>query len=324
MKIFTDSNSFIPVFDGEVPFCRNIDDRLIIFDRLGEVITSRSEDALPAVGSNFFDCMPESEAGLIADFCLSFEYDTLIVDTDFGGAMVFTSTLGASGLMFAVIPHAPKAAVFEYFKENKPRRVLLSDIAGAESSATPSKCVTSAVGDIFTMARSVFSTDLMRASIYRMGTHIGGFISEKLLEIANFTGCVGDCHSALNVLPDTEHFCPEIFIAMCICITVFARNTGKERSFKALIGESCGRILTSFCIDTDKKFALCENRNYIHPILNRCDFLTNKRGTFFDCFSNSKKGNEIFVSFITESDSITGRRIKQDVEKLIRSFSKGN
>ena len=324
MKIFTDSNSFIPVFDGEVPFCRNIDDRLVIFDRSGEIIASRSEDSLPAAGCNFFDFMSESEARLIADFCLSFEYDTLIVDTDFGGAIVFTNTLGASGLMFAVIPHVSKNAVFGYFKENKPRRVLLSDVADAESLSASGKRGTAIVGEVFTMARDVFSTDLMRASIYRMGTGIGGFISEKLLEIANFTGCVGVCHSALSVLPDTEHFCPEIFIAICICITVFARNTGKERSFKALIGESCGRILTSFCIETDREFALCGNRSYIHPILSRCDFLTNKRGTFFDCFSNSKKGNEIFVFFITESDSITGRRIKQDVEKLIRSFSKGN
>jgi len=316
MQIFTDADSFIPTFNGEIPFCRDIDDRLIIFDRLGKVHGVRSVDSLPAVGSDFFDYMPESEVRFISDFCTVFDHDRLVIVTDFGDAMIFTAMLGACGLMFAVIPQVKKGMVFEHFSTDTPRRVLLSEAVKKASAAFDEKEAL-VVKSTFSKAESVFSADLMRAFAYRIGTRIGALISEKLLEISDFVGCVGSCSSSLKILPDTENFCTEIFIALCICVTAFARDAGKNRSFKANIGESGGRLLTTFCVEVDHGFKLYKNRKYSHPMLNVCDSLTDKRGIFFDCFTRQ---NELFISFITESDPLIGRRIKQDIEKAIKNF----
>ena len=319
MQIITENESFIPTFEGEVPFCRNIDDRLIIFERSGEVRCLRVPDSSIDIGSNFYNYMPKSEVQAISDFCMSFDYDCLVIDTDFGTAAVFTRALGACSLMFAVISTLPKGAVVEYFKNLGSTRILTSDAAKAQAFSPLDEKHISSIKETFAKACAVFETAFIRASLYRMGVRVGGFVAERLLAIAEFVGCVGSCKTELYTLPSTENFCPEIFISLCACVTAFAREMGSSRSFKACIGESAGRILTVFRIEVNSAFKPYKNRSYTHPALKLCDEITSKRDIFFDCFR--KPGtDELFISFITESDPLIIRTIKQDVEKLIRSF----
>lgn len=319
MQIITDNESFIPTFEGEIPFCRDINDRLILFERSGEVRYLRAPDSSIGIGSNFYNYMPQSEVQSISDFCMSFDYDCLIIDTYFGTAAVFTCALGACSLMFAVISTLPKGAVAEYFKSLGTVRILISDTAGAQILSSNEERHIASVKETFTLARAVFETAFIRASIYKMGVRVGGFIAERLLDIANFVGCVGSCKTELRTLPTTENFCPEIFISLCVCVTAFAREVGTLRSFNACIGESAGRILTVFRIEVTPAFKPYKYRSYVHPALKLCDEITSKRDIFFDCFK--KPGtDELFISFITESDPLIVRTIKQDVEKLIQSF----
>lgn len=319
MKIFTPADSFIKPFESVIGKCRHINDILILFRRDGTVISLRSPNSRLRTGDNIYDFMSETDAKTIADLCISFEYNRLLVDTDFGTAVIYTEMCGACGLLVAVIPFASKECLLEHLNRFGmgslfvPESVKLSNNNGFEGNIYD-------VGESFKKADEVFLTVGITAAKYRLEVDIIKVFGEYIISSADYIGCVGRVKSVLSSLPKLENFSPEMYSAMTACSILFARNRGKSRGFKAKIGEYNSHLVVSFYIDVDDDFKIFINGRYKSPELEFCSEIAKLRDTFFDCYLRDGETPYVVIAYIPEIDPMDGRMIKEPIEKRVEEF----
>ncbi len=319
MRFFTDTERYVPIFNGAIERCRAIDDHFIVFDRAGNIIFTRTCEPKLRECKNFFELTSESDADGIISLCTSFELRHLVLDTALGGAVVFTELFGISGLLFAVIPLAGKEWVFEYFNQESCRHATL--LGSAASYAVPRcnegelKRAKSAIE----AADGAISCAEITAARYGFGASIGKYLAERILAIADFIGCVGKSSTELEILPNLSNFSAEIFNLFTLLTVAFAREYGEDRNFKATVGETEGHLWVSFCIGVGEDFTLYRNGALRHGILAFCEDLASSRDTVFD-LSHRKESNSLIISFAPESDRFINRVIKQSIRDMIKDF----
>ena len=315
MRFFTDTESYVPLFNGELEYCRAIDDHFIIFERSGRIIHARTSDPLLRDAESFFDFMSSEDAESVKSLCTSFDLHLMVADTKFGGAIIFNELLGISGLLLAVIPFCDAGLVFEHFNKENRRHVWLSGngISGAVSGDTER------VKSVMNLAEGAISCAETRAAIYSFGASIGKYLAEKILIISDFIGCVGSSRTELEALPNLTNFSAEIFNLFTLLTVAFARDFGARRNFNATIGEAEGHVVVSFCIDVDEGFTLYRNGRLQHKILDFCYDVAASRDIIFDV-SLHREQNRLTISFTPESDPFINRVIKQTLRELIKSF----
>jgi hypothetical protein len=153
-----------------------------------------------------------------------------------------------------------------------------------------------------------------------LGASIGKYLSERILSIADFVGCIGSCRTSLDFVPQVEPFSPEIFISMTFCIVTFARGFGLSRSFEAKIEEYQNNFIISFRVDVDEDFLLYRNYRYEHSLLRCCDELAASRGTYFECYVEENAPRRLIISYVPTSDPMVNRRIKQSIKEQIKKL----
>lgn len=320
MKTLTESNSYIPLFESRVSHCRRLYDDVVVFERDGRVIGLRSHDRSVNGGDNFYDFTSEAEANLVGRLCNSFEYKWILIDTELGCAAVFNSLYGISGLLFAVIFHARKEEVKAYFGQHQSHLIFPFATVEAASRCDFLHEERKEIEESFLKADSALSYQSITAATYRLGADLGAFLSERITEIADFIGCIGQCKSDLERIPQLENFSPEAFTAISAAVILFARNRGIDRSFSARLHEYKEHLMVSFSIRVSDSFNLYDKHRLSDSLLSACERTAAWRETFFDCSLIVGRERHLRVSFVPESDPLVGRRIKEDVESYISEF----
>lgn len=315
MKLLSQNFQKRELFEGSISFCRDLCDNIALFGRDGVIITARSADSRLRSGENLFSFMSMSEAASIAELCVSFKYNRLIVNTVLGAAIIYTDTCGACGLMTAVFPFAPSGAVFSYFTECEHPSVFIS----GEARALACGKADNGLCKFLEAADEVFLTVNLALSRYQYGDALSESLTKHILSSAEFLGCVGVARAASDVYPSFDNFSPEIFSAMTHCCLLFARDRGATRSFIAKVGEYNSHPIVSFCVHVEEDFELMRGGEYRYPELNFCLESADRRKTFFECYHRRDK-SAVIIAFAPEIDPIDGRIIKQDVEARIKAF----
>lgn len=321
MQTLINADSFIKPFEGEATQCRHIDDIFVLFRRDGTVVSARSFDTRLKAGDNIYAFMPEAESKCVADLCLSFDYNRLLVDTELGAAVIYTDMGGTCGLLAAVIPLAPKAAVVEHFSRLGSGTLFVSDGVGAVLGSE--RVLSEDVGrvrDVFQKADEIFLTVNIAVTKYRSESDVIRDFGEYILRSADYIGCVGSVKSISERLPKLENFNAEMYAAMTACSILFARNWGKSRGFKAKIGEYKSHPVISFYIDVDEGFNILVNECYKHSELEFCAMLAGMRETFFECYYRDGDAPHVLVAYIPETDPLDGRIIKESIERRVEEF----
>lgn len=321
MQTLIRADSFIKSFDGEITECRQIDDIFVLFRRDGTVVSVRSYDTRLKAGDNIYSFMLEAESKCVADLCLSFDYNRLLVDTELGAAVIYTDMSGTCGLLAAVIPMVSRAAVVEYFSRSGLGALFIS--AGAASALGGARVLVEdldKVCDIFKRADEIFLTVNIAIAKYRSERDVISDFGEYILRSADYIGCVGSVKSIPERLPKLENFNAEMYTAMTACSILFARNRGKSRDFKAKIGEYKSHPVISFYIDVDEGFNLFVNERYKHSELEFCASLAGIRETFFECYYRDGDVPHVLVAYIPETDPLDGRIIKESIERRVEEF----
>ena len=321
MQTLIRADSFIKSFDGEITECRQIDDIFVLFRRDGTVVSVRSYDTRLKAGDNIYSFMLEAESKCVADLCLSFDYNRLLVDTELGAAVIYTDMSGTCGLLAAVIPMVSRAAVVEYFSRSGLGALFIS--AGAASALGGARVLVEdldKVCDIFKRADEIFLTVNIAIAKYRSERDVISDFGEYILRSADYIGCVGSVKSIPERLPKLENFNAEMYTAMTACSILFARNRGKSRDFKAKIGEYKSHPVISFYIDVDEGFNLFVNERYKHSELEFCASLAGIRETFFECYYRDGDEPHVLVAYIPETDPLDGRIIKESIERRVKDF----
>ena len=318
MKNFIYTDRYVPTFEGEISSCRHLQDYLVIFDRNGNIIGERSSEPRLRQLPNFYDAISTDDVRLINDLCISFDYKWLLIDTDFGRAVIFTSLCGACGLLFAVIPLVSKEAIYEHLTSAGYKHLYVSDLI--TNGRKPSESELISACDTFRRADDALSNSGISAAKYRLGASMGKYLSEHILSIADFVGCIGSCRTSLDFVPQVESFSAEIFISMTFCIVTFARGFGLSRSFEAKIEEYQNNFIVSFRVDVDENFLLYRNYQHEHSLLRYCDELAASRGTYFECYVEETAPRRLIISYMPTADPMVNRRIKQSVKEQIRKL----
>lgn len=321
MQNLIHADGFIKPFNGEITECRQIDDIFILFRRDGTVVSVRSYDRRLRAGDNIYSFMSEAESKCVADLCLSFDYNRLLVDTELGAAVIYTDMSGTCGLLAAVIPMAPRAAVVEHFSRSGFSSLFISEeaasVVGRERVLREDA---DNVFDIFQKAYEIFLTVNIAVAKYRSESEVIRDFGEYILRSSDYIGCVGSVKSVLERLPKLENFNAEMYAAMTACSILFARNWGKSRDFKAKIGEYKSHPVISFCIDVDEGFNILVNERYKHSELEFCATLAGMRETFFECYYRDGDVPHVLVAYIPETDPLDGRIIKESIERRVKEF----
>lgn len=317
MKNFSLVEGFIPSFVGRVGQCRRLYDDLIIFRRDGRVVGCRTVNDIVRGLKSFYDITEGDDAALISSECISFDCKWIYANTKIGCAAVFTDLYAASGLLIALIFHFPAEAVRTYYGAVKPSFAVASPSFDLLPCGVVSDKVFSQIDRGVAIADSALSHRFITAATHRLGAEFGEFLANRIMEIADLVGCVGNIKSEFGQIPRLEALCPEMLICASLCLILFARNSSSDRCFDALIGEHKGHITVSFSIAVDKNYKLYDKQIFAEQLIAVCEDAALSHGTFFDC---SLDGGKLKVVFAPESDPMTSRRIKQDFEGYINGF----
>ena len=68
------------MFEGRIDLCRDICDNVVLFGRDGKIVSSRSSDPRLHSGADLFSLMSSKEASNVAEFCVSFNYNRLVIN----------------------------------------------------------------------------------------------------------------------------------------------------------------------------------------------------------------------------------------------------
>lgn len=316
MAVFSEKNSKMEVFEGQVTSCRDIYDNVVLFGRDGKIISSRSSDPHLCSGADFFALMSSDEASNISELCISFNYNRLIINTECGIAIIYTDTCGACGIMIALFPFAPADAIVSHFVSQALPSVFISSEA---LTAVGNSTLSGNVLDDIRRADEIFMTVNVAVAKYSYGSNLIQNLSEHLLVQARFLGCIGTARGILDVRPAFDNFSSEMFLTMTLCCILFARNYGLHRDFVCKVFEYNSHPTVAFRIDVDEGFRLIRNGEHIHPELDFCLRTADRRRTFFECYHH-KENSAVIIAFTPEIDPIDGRIIKQDVEWQLESF----
>ena len=316
MAVYSKTNSEHKIFESRTSYCRDIYDNVVIFGRDGKIITSRVSDPRLYSGADLFSLMSQDESRRVAELCISFDYNRLIVNTDSGVAVIYTDACGACGLLIAFFPFAPARAIASHFAAQALPSVYISPeaLALSDSSALDKNLL-----DHIRRADEAFMTVNVSIAKYIYGNEMIKSLGEHLLSLAEFMGCVGTVKGVLDVRPSFDNFSAEVFLTMALCCILFARNHGLSRQFTCKIFEYNSHPIVAFCIDVDEIFKLIRNEEYIYPEIDFCLRSADRRRTFFECYHH-KERSSVIIAFAPEIDPIDGRIIKQDIAWRLKDF----
>lgn len=320
MQNFYLSEGYVVPFEGEIRHCRRLYDDVIIFGRDGSIAGCRSDKSAVKNLKNFYDLTSDDDAALIESHCISFGHRWILIDTPIGCAAIFIGLFAACGILVGVIGHFPKDALRAHFERiDRPEFIASASFASLPRGELPGNLFALIDGNIKT-ADSALSHRLITAATYRAGASLGELLSERILDIAEFIGCVGHCKSELKLIPKLENFCSETFISISLCLLLFVRETSADRRFEFFIGEHKEHVAISFYTEVGDGFKLFDNHGTQNELIALCERIAATRDAFFYC---SLEKGRLKGTFAPYSDPLTVRNIKQDFENLVNRFWNG-
>lgn len=319
---FTTTERFIPIFEDELTSCRRIDDDLIIFDRDGNVLGTRSMGNHLDHLKSFYDIISPSDAARIRADCVSFDAGLIICDTSLGCAAVFAELFGTVGFLFAIIFRHDRYKVRAFFERSAYTRALLLPSFERLPCKDADDYVTDSIASAIEAADHALSPRHVTVAAYRLGDDVGKFLSSRIFAAAAFAGCIGACRVGLSALPSLEKFSSELFSAVTVCMAVFARRYDPNRRIFAEISDYKGHVSVSVSVGVPSGFDPDKSKlaDALLPFI--CRNAVEKRKYFCALCDSDTDGRRLKISFIPESDPIAAMELKQEFEELIRAFPK--
>lgn len=313
-------DEFIKPYEAFTKDCRRIDEDLILFRRDGSIVGIRCRNNDFKGITNFYDVIDPRDASTLTDLCVSFDYRWFITDTRFGCAAVYTDLFGASGLLIALIFHERRGFIKSFFlKEGSAMTYFSPSFENLESLSARAASF-ERTREILRLTESALSLRLIKSSLGTAGLGVGELLSDGLIEVAEFVGCLGACVASFGRIPDLNSFSPELFSAITLCMSVFARDHGRHRQFSARIAEYNGLAAVLFSVELRAGFDHIRKPSRNDTLPRVCAEISSGR----DCFLSYRYVNDgkrrLELWFVPQNDPIPNRTVKQDPESVIKVF----
>lgn len=305
---------------GAVTQTREIHDDLIIFDRQGTVYAVRSEQGKIRAEENLAKYMPASERQFLRENSLKFSCERVVVDTKYGGMVVFCNMAASMRIMIGVIFHVDRSAVLLQYAGRatsltkiSPR--MLTYMPKRKSPENDALSIAEVTADL--AFRALMSAGV-KERLIRSPQEATAYIINRACIMAELVGCRIDCRSARSSVPSLQDFHVDAYVAILACLMLFVWDMCPDRSLQMKIGDIGGRPYPILRCEPDLVTGpIFVNQRYRHTALHLCDGISTVRDFLFECsVREDEDGSHLRVCFSPAIKPVEKLGVKEPIKKL--------
>ena len=313
---------------GAVAETRQFCEDLILFDREGNILSSRMRDGERLGGDSIIPYMSASEWEFLRSQSISYACARTVVETKLGMMLVFCNVLAAMHVMMGLIFQEDRATVAYRFGERITMVDMLSPRAKLLAVRSRGKIDLEAADRVEAVAKlafSAFATASFQGDLARSMLKSTSYIIRRICLAARLIGCRVNCRSIREFPPRTEDFSGPAFVALIIQLLFFVYESCPSRTAEVEIGDFDGRLkIILRCELPDGEREIFVNRQFRYTLLDRCDRLAGYWGFPFEC-APYPDGLDMHlrVAFCPKIKVVDGLRVKEPTKKMNYSDPKG-
>lgn len=233
---------------------RDMNDDLLIFDRTGNIISSRLGGKRRFKNNSFLSVLSKSDAALLTSIDIDAIPERMSVLTDMGIAVIFSGHLRSTGLFEAVLPSScSKVEIAEELLFSLGSISELSEELSTMRCKT-SKCSPEANRFEESVVNTARTLGVFGNNCFINGdfANVGALIPSFVLKAARLCGACADITLPSGGLYETNMFAADAFVGITLLLMLLARKVSEKRSIDVSLENVNSGILVTASFDMIK------------------------------------------------------------------------